>query len=196
VVLPEQDAVIAITSGLRDMQAVLNLVWDKLLPAMKPTTLGSNKAAEAELRKQLAALTIRLPTGAGKPSESVGKRFVFEANERKIEAATLTAADEKGERDSGLVLTLKIDGAEQRILCGNERWEKSKFAFGPFVEQPAAASGAWTADDTYTAKFCFYETPFIVTVECRFKGDELKLTSQANVGFGPQKPVELVGKPQ
>jgi CubicO group peptidase (beta-lactamase class C family) len=35
VVLPEQDAVIAITSGLRDMQAVLNLVWDKLLPGLK-----------------------------------------------------------------------------------------------------------------------------------------------------------------
>src|SRR5579883_1127539 len=34
VVMPEQDAVVAITSGVRDMQAVLNLVWDKLLPAM------------------------------------------------------------------------------------------------------------------------------------------------------------------
>ena len=34
VVMPEQDAVIAITSGVKDMQAVLNLVWDKLLPAM------------------------------------------------------------------------------------------------------------------------------------------------------------------
>ncbi len=34
IVMPEQDAVIAITSGVRDMQAVLNLVWDKLLPAM------------------------------------------------------------------------------------------------------------------------------------------------------------------
>ena len=33
IVLPEQDAVIAITAGARDMQAVLNLVWDKLLPA-------------------------------------------------------------------------------------------------------------------------------------------------------------------
>ena len=34
IVLPEQDAVVAITSGVRDMQAVMNLVWDKLLPAM------------------------------------------------------------------------------------------------------------------------------------------------------------------
>ena len=35
VVLPEQDAVIAITGGLKDMQAVLNLVWETLLPAMR-----------------------------------------------------------------------------------------------------------------------------------------------------------------
>ncbi len=36
VVMPEQDAVIAITSGVKSMQSVLDLVWDKLLPAMKP----------------------------------------------------------------------------------------------------------------------------------------------------------------
>src|SRR3954463_12026968 len=36
IVLPEQDAVIAITSGLGNMQAVMNLVWEHLLPAMKP----------------------------------------------------------------------------------------------------------------------------------------------------------------
>jgi len=31
IVLPEQDAVIAITADTRDMQAELNVVWDKLL---------------------------------------------------------------------------------------------------------------------------------------------------------------------
>ena len=33
IVMPNQDAVIAITSGVKNMQAVLDLVWDKLLPA-------------------------------------------------------------------------------------------------------------------------------------------------------------------
>src|SRR6266478_4376585 len=42
IVLPEQDAVIAITSGVKDMQAVLNLVWEKLLPALKPSALDSD----------------------------------------------------------------------------------------------------------------------------------------------------------
>jgi len=32
VVLPEHDAVVAVTSGTKDLQAVLNLVWEHLLP--------------------------------------------------------------------------------------------------------------------------------------------------------------------
>jgi len=45
IVLPEQEAVIAITSGVRDMQAILNLVWEKLLPAIKPSVLAANDEA-------------------------------------------------------------------------------------------------------------------------------------------------------
>ena len=52
VVLPEQDAVIAITSGVKDMQAVLNLVWDKLLPAMKPSSLPADDEAAEETRNR------------------------------------------------------------------------------------------------------------------------------------------------
>src|SRR5262245_4805197 len=44
VVLPEQDAVLVITAGVKDMQAVLNLVWDKLLPALKPGPLEADPA--------------------------------------------------------------------------------------------------------------------------------------------------------
>lgn len=189
VVLPEQDAVIAITSGLRDMQAVLNLVWERLLPAMKPSALASNQSGAAELRKQLSALTVRMPVASGKPGNSSGKKFVFPANDRKIESALL-----RTDRDGNAKLELKIDGAEQQIVCGQGHWHKGKLAFGPLSEQPAAASGAWTADDTFTAKLCFYETPFIVSLGLKFSGDELTLTSQANVGFGPQKPLEITGK--
>ena len=44
-VMPEQDAVVAITSGVKDMQAVLNVVWDKLLPALQAQTLAPNPEA-------------------------------------------------------------------------------------------------------------------------------------------------------
>jgi hypothetical protein len=61
-------------------------------------------------------------------------------------------------------------------------------------EQPAAASGAWTADESFTAKLCFYETPFVVTVTLKFAGDEVRFNSETNVGFGATKEAQLVGK--
>src|SRR5213594_2154549 len=50
VVMPEQDAVVAITSGVKDMQAVLNVIWDKLLPAMKSEQLPADSADSQQLK--------------------------------------------------------------------------------------------------------------------------------------------------
>src|SRR6478609_1927501 len=50
IVLPEQDAVIAITSGVRNMQAILDVVWDKLLPALEPSPLPPNEEAHQRLK--------------------------------------------------------------------------------------------------------------------------------------------------
>jgi len=59
VVLPEQDAVIAITADTRDMQAELNVVWDNLLPAFHPDPLPSNPAEEGKLKEVLSHLEVR-----------------------------------------------------------------------------------------------------------------------------------------
>jgi CubicO group peptidase (beta-lactamase class C family) len=40
IVMPEQDAVLAITSNVGDMQALLNLVWEHILPALGPAPIG------------------------------------------------------------------------------------------------------------------------------------------------------------
>jgi hypothetical protein len=60
--------------------------------------------------------------------------------------------------------------------------------------QPVAASGAWTADDTFTAQLCFYETPVILTVRLQFSGGEVRCAVESNVGFGPTRRAPLVGK--
>src|SRR4051812_10676762 len=44
VVLPEQQTVLAITGGVADMQSVLNLVWEHLLPALAPEPLSEDAA--------------------------------------------------------------------------------------------------------------------------------------------------------
>ncbi len=189
VVLPEQDAVIAITAGLRDMQAVLNLVWDKLLPAMKPSALPADDAAAKKLAGTLKGLTLRLPEGKATPAKVAGKKFAFPANDGKLESITL----EPG-KDDTTTLVVRVNGAERRIACGSGAWQKGRAAWGRFAEQPAAAAAAWTADDTFTAKICFTETPFVATVRLKFTGSEVRYETELNVGFGPTKDAALVGK--
>jgi CubicO group peptidase (beta-lactamase class C family) len=190
VVLPGQDAVIAITSGLRDMQAVLNLVWDKLLPGLQAAPLPADESSREKLERTLKGLSLRPAEGAGAPAKGLGRKYVFPANRRKLEAITL----EGNGKDAAATLVARFDGVERRIACGRGAWQKGRAAWGLLREQPAAASGAWTGDDTFTARLCFYETPFIITIRLRFAGDELHCQSESNVGFGPTREAPLVGK--
>ena len=59
IVMPEQDAVVAITADTRDMQAELNVVWDKLLPAFQSGPLPANVSEQAKLKDALASLVVR-----------------------------------------------------------------------------------------------------------------------------------------
>ena len=188
--LPEQDAVIAITSGIKDMQAVLNLIWDKLLPAMQPSPLAADEEAAKKLQHALHGLALHPQEGSASLAEVWGKKYVFPANPRKLESIVL----ERDGKDGAVTLVARVDGGEQRIACGCGTWHKGRAAWGSLAAQPAAASGAWTADGAYTAKICFYETPFMVTISLKFSGKELQCTSGVNVGFGATKEPQLVGK--
>jgi CubicO group peptidase (beta-lactamase class C family) len=57
IVLPEQDAVIAITANTANMAAELSLVWEKLLPAFSDHALEENPSALAQLKAATEQLT-------------------------------------------------------------------------------------------------------------------------------------------
>jgi CubicO group peptidase (beta-lactamase class C family) len=189
IVLPEQDAVIAITSGVRDMQAVLNLIWDKLLPAMKASPLAADEDSTKKLASTLKGLTMHMPEAKGTAPKVAGKKYTFPANDLKLELVALESG-----KDDAMTLVTKIDGKEGRIVCGSGAWQKGRSAWGRLPEQPMAACGAWTADDTFVAKVCFTETPFVATIRLKFTKDEVRYTSEMNVGFGATKETALVGK--
>jgi CubicO group peptidase (beta-lactamase class C family) len=55
-VMPEHDAVIAITAQTGQMQTELDLVWEKLLPAFKSAALPADAPAHEKLKQILAGL--------------------------------------------------------------------------------------------------------------------------------------------
>jgi CubicO group peptidase (beta-lactamase class C family) len=202
-VLPELDAVVAITSGVRDMQKVLNLVWDKLLPAIKANPLPENAAAQRKLEAKLASLAVRFPSvqttaplAAPLAKKISGRWYEFPENDRGIRAMALDFNSESP------TLIVRTAGGETRTPIGIRTWARSPGGFANgidrFLSVPArplvAASGAWTADDVFTIKVVPYETPFYSTLIFRFDGDQLLLDAEHNVAFGPTKLSRLVGQ--
>jgi hypothetical protein len=190
--LRDQDAVIAITSGVKDMQAVLNLVWNRLLPAIQKGPLSPDREAHSKLERKLRGLSLRPQEGkiasATRSIPFLGE-YVFPANNRKLESVALLS-----DIDGSVLLALKSGGVMQKLSCGYGKWKMGRFAYGIFADQPVGASGAWTDDDTFTAKICFYETPFCVTMALKFSDKQLLCDTSSNVAFGPTKQPQLVGE--
>ena len=198
-VVPELDAVVAINSGTRDMQRVMNLVWDKLLPEMKPGRLPDDAAARQKLEAKLKGLAVKFQTGrptSALAAEVSGRWYEFPENERGIKALSF---DFNGSTPALLVRTA---AGETRTTVGFESWVKGRGGFANGLDKalgvPArpltAASGAWTADDTYTLKLVLYETPYSSALAFKFEGERLLVDSEHNVWFGPTKQALLVGR--
>jgi CubicO group peptidase (beta-lactamase class C family) len=192
IVMPDQDAVVAITSGVRDMQAVMNLVWDRLLPALRAAALPSNEVDQRKLEGKLAGLSLRPQTGAAKSpraTQVTGKRYQFPADDTAMIDVIGLDTDASG----NVTLVLQKQGAEQRVACGQAGWEKGRLALGPQPEQPVAASGAWITEGTYAVKLCLYETPHALNLQLKFAGDEVTMDAEFNVAFGPTKQPQKTG---
>jgi len=182
IVMPEKDAVIAITSGTKDMQAILNLIWKHLLPAMQDNPLPVNRDGYQALQDKLSKLA--LSTVAGKDSSPLassisGKTYILEENYTGIKSIffALSGADKS--------ITLTNDAGPQQVMPGFDIQKKGSIAFPQFGQQVIASSGAWTAPDNYCLRMCLYQTPYYFTMNFTFKGNEVTVNSEMNVSFGP-----------
>lgn len=198
VVMPEQDAVLAITSGidLLEMQQPLNLVWEILLPAMHPGPLPENSAPHNRLTEKLAHLHVLPVQGeAASPAASQvsGRTYAVDANELMIETMSLDFTD------SGCTVRFKTAAREERVVCGYSRWEEGQTALfnepGVSASSPIVASGAWTAEDRFTMVVRLVETPFFHTMLYHVVGADLMLETRVNVSFGSTKPMLLTAQP-
>ena len=200
-ILPGADAVVVITGGVRDMQAVMNIVWQTLLPALGggPRPLPENADARRRLNQKSTGLVLRKPRGSmsSPVATAVSSHWYrFPENDRGIQAVAL-----EWRRDSAALLVRTAAG-ETRTPIGLGDWATSRGGFTNGIDQflsvPAqplvAASGAWTAESLFTLKLALYETPYGATLVFRFDGDRLILDAEYNVSFGPTKSPQLIGE--
>jgi CubicO group peptidase (beta-lactamase class C family) len=191
-ILPQHDTVIAITSGTRDMASVMNLVWDRLVPELKPSALPADSGAQRKLNARLGTLTMAFPAGSAtsaRASSIAGTRYAFPTNPQSVESIALESISGNGD----VALAMRVGGVDQRVMAQHQSWRKGEMTIAGKVE-PIAASGAWTGESEYTLRVIRYRTPFVHTYRFRFAGDELQVRSEQNVGAADTRVAEFTGR--
>jgi CubicO group peptidase (beta-lactamase class C family) len=191
IVMRRHDAVLAITSGVSNMGAVMNAAWDHLLPGMGTLDAAADPASEAALRTLLDGLAV--PAPAGTPSSETasrvsGRTYAIDANDDMIESVTFAFDGPRG------TVRLRDTKGERAMVFGHDEWVRGEVRDDDGPVDKVAGRGAWTERDTYEMRLCFYETPFVQTMVCRFEGDGVTISRKVNVSFGNTDHGTLRGK--
>jgi CubicO group peptidase (beta-lactamase class C family) len=167
-VFPDHDATLVITSASPDMQAVMDLVFEHLLPAFEGGT-GDGTPRPA---------TLALPAPTGATPRGNGRTYQLEANDTGVTAIKL------GE-DGTVTLTLETPEESKTldIVCTPGDWSE---AFDTLQDPPQRiVTSVYGEGDTTVVTVRYLETPFLATLRCRPEADHLTVDLHFNVGFGP-----------
>lgn len=199
IVMPEQDAVLALTSGVDvfEVQGLLDVVWDNLLPAFAAEPLPENPDAHEALVKQLSLLSLPPAHGQGispLAARVSGRTFEVDTNALKIEAVTLNFAQ------AGCTVRLKTPTGEETLSCGYDAWQHGQTSvfnsrWIPDGFTPIVASGGWMTVDCFTMIVRLYKTPFFHTLEFNFIGDEMMIETRINASIDALQPLLLTAHP-
>lgn len=191
IIMPEQDAVLAIIGGVRDMQAVLDRIWEHLLPAMQPEALPADPQASRKLGDRLAALSLPLPEGQPLPPSAEqwqGKTYKLGRNDLKLKSVTIQFSGERG------TISLRDGRGEHTLQVGYGAWLTGTSSARGQGEEPVAACGAWTAEDTYEVRVCCYQDAFCQTFRFHFSGNKLQLEVEPNVSWESTAVTAITGR--
>jgi CubicO group peptidase (beta-lactamase class C family) len=194
IVMPEQQVVIAITSGVSEMQPILDLIWEHLLPAFGTEPLPHNLVESDRLRRTLANL--QLPTVNGlvatpTASRHTNKTFLLGMNDLNLNAVHFDF------NAQGCKVKVSDRFGDYVLGCGYGDWQMNHSrltAMDGKTPQSMALSGAWVTESMYEIKICLCETPYVYTWQCQFADDSIEIIYKANVSFIPISPKKIVGK--
>jgi CubicO group peptidase (beta-lactamase class C family) len=198
-VMPEQDIVLAITSGTSNSGGTDTLMKTVFanVPPVQDAPLPEDGAALQALKDRLAQLSLPLPSGAdssGMAAQVSGARYTVAGNPQGITGLSFDF------NATPPVVTIEDADGPHAIPVGIGSWVRGRTGFKKRInelydtpEQGIAARGAWSADDTFNARMVFTETPYTAITNFKFAGNQVTLDVSYNIRWGSLTEQQVVG---
>ncbi len=191
IVVPEKDAVIAITSESRDMGASMQLVWDHILPAMKTDGLTLSPSPNAEQVKKVAAsLTIPIPDESAEKNvqqQVHGKSYEYSDNPYNASKVSFTFdGDECNvmfiEKGQGISVN---SGLNRWVTADNHKDGETLFAIPGRTPKPTKVSSHyhWSDERTLVMLLKYVENLHHDIFTFTFSDDGLEMTFNRSLYF-------------
>lgn len=135
IVMPDQDAVIAINGGLQDMQGVMDAVWKNLLPSMNEPCPAYDPAEHGRLSDKLASLEIGKQgiVGSLPWTTTAKKSFRIQENEQGLQKVSFAF------EESQIIFEWLDDKGEHQLIAGVDDWNEANLLGGKKV----TVKGVW-----------------------------------------------------
>lgn len=180
-VMPQYDAVLAVTSESWDMQKSMTTIYDALLPAMKASPLPEDPAAFAILQNELKELVLPVAKGMATPTASSnysGKKLKLEQNQYNASNIQFDFSKES------CTLSVKTATGKHAIKFGWQKWITNKnknlyvFAVAGRIHVPSKIAGTATWIDAKTLQLNarFVDAMHGDKITCVFEGDKVSVS--------------------
>lgn len=185
IVLPEKDAVIAITAEAPDMQGEINLIWKYLLPAFQDKKIPANPKLLASLKEKTTSLSLPISDKKTHPaleSEISTHNYSMFTGEKSLSGVSIEFKNEV------CYLSLKTDSTVHTIPFGFGKWQLSETTkFGPYLVARARANRAglpifkvagsyeWKDDKTLELTLRYIESPHTEKITCVFENNKVSV---------------------
>jgi CubicO group peptidase (beta-lactamase class C family) len=203
IVMPGEDAVIAITAESSDMPGELNMVWKYLLPGMHSEKMPEDLQAGEILKQKLSRLAV--PQAAYKADSSMEREITdrtyrLAPNEKNLESLTFTFADHRcmvKEKTATVSYDLIFDPGTWHVgetnKPGPSLLKGARENNGMIFPAKVAGSYTWKDHQTLELVLRYIESPHTETLICRFDKDNMDCDLLRSQDFGA-KSIKLTGK--
>lgn len=195
IVMPQQDAVLAVTSESWDMQKSMTTIWENLLPAIQAGVLPADQTAATGLKEDLKNLVLAIPKGHTTSPLSPkyhDKKFTLNKND-----FTATETVFNFSKDGCSWTTATANGSTI-IQFGWENWilnkDSSLYIFPVpgrlHVPSKIAGTATWLNDNTLQLNARFVEAMHGDTITCTFDNNTVAVAFLNSVSEHSKTDVE------